>query len=142
MSHTRNTKAQLNMLPALLLCLMWLFVQGAKLHVHYQDCGHVPAVNGLASNSFEQHPTHARVHLVTDSAQHSHDMTGLSELDLSPEGLLKNLAGLGELLLAVIGVCLLLLPLFAPIRWQPPRQAAPQPWRYIHCPPPRAPPQR
>ncbi len=136
----RDFKQNLTAISALLLCLVLLSVQGAKLHVHYLDCGHEPSTGPMATHESGRHPTHTKVHLVTDNSHHAHPKAGMSELDLSPQGLLKNLPGIGNLILAVICICLLLLPVFIRLKQRQRYTPPPHSWRYALSPPLRAPP--
>jgi hypothetical protein len=141
MLFARNDKYT-SMPWALLLCLTLLCVQGTRLHVHYLDCEHEASTGLTTADDNHGHAQHSNIHLVTDSSHHHHSKTGMSELDVSPQGLLKKLSSIDSLLLAIVSIFTLLLPGFT-------RQAVQQHHdsrfktlrRYVLSPPLRAPPQ-
>jgi len=95
-------------LAMLLLAFALLAAQGTRLHVHYQECAIQPAAESSA-HAKPPHQAHGKIHLVTSHAQYSHSTIGLTDLDLSPQGLLKTSGDLQTLLWVLVGLSLLLL---------------------------------
>jgi hypothetical protein len=123
-----------------LLSLALLCAQGARLHIHWVDCGQTSTLDPAHVPADTEHQQHAKVHLVTQYTHRMHAGDGLSVLDLSPEGLLKKLSD-APLFLAIVALVILRLAVVS-------RQALPrrlEPWvkHRCHCglsPPLRAPP--
>ncbi|MEN8167540.1 MAG: hypothetical protein ABFR65_08705 [Pseudomonadota bacterium] len=111
MLFARNDKYT-SVTGALLLCLALLCAQGTRLHVHFLDCEHAAATGLATTDDNHGHAQHSKIHLVTDNSHHHHSETEMSELDVSPQGLLKKLPGINSLFLAIVCIFTLLLPVF------------------------------
>ena len=141
MTVFRELKNFTSIVSALLLSLMLLCAQGASLHVHYSDCNDESSMDPATTEAGHAHGKHARIHLVTDDSHHHHAKAGMSELDISPQGLLKNLTGADTLLLAIFSIFILLLPKITPLAVQTDRDSRTETHRYYALSPPlRAPP--
>ncbi len=137
MHNVLTTKRRQTIL-ILCLALALMFVQGLQLHVHTYDHDHEHHEEGIISG-------HAHI----DKAHSAHSVPGtehhdevLSEVDLLPEGLLKNLS-FGALVIALLTAAVIVFlapPLCARIIWRRNRNSPPVPWRYSLRPPLRAPP--
>jgi len=124
----------------LLLCLALalMFVQGLKLHVHTYAHDHGYHEEGVISGHAHIDQAHS-AHSVPDTEHHDEV---LSEVDLLPEGLLKNLS-FGALVIALLTTALMVFlapPFCTRITWRDNRGLAPVPWRNALRPPLRAPP--
>jgi hypothetical protein len=125
----------------IVLSLALLSAQGMRLHIHYHDCEH-PDPDPTAARSIVDQANHAKIHLVTQDAHNAHSMTGVSELDISPQGLLKQLSHWNVQLPVVIVVLLMIPAVFFALSSRR-RSSTPSPpcWRYAIAPPLRSPPQ-
>ncbi len=141
MLFARNDKYT-SILWALLISLTLLCAQGTRLHVHYLDCEHASATGLTTTDDNHGHAQHSKIHLVTDSSHHHHSKTEMSELDVSPQGLLKKLSSIDSLLLVIVSLFTLLLPKFTRLAVQQHHDSRLKTLRrYVLSPPLRAPPQ-
>ncbi|MCF6211275.1 MAG: hypothetical protein L3K24_11565 [Gammaproteobacteria bacterium] len=81
--HLANKQALL--LWCFLLSLSLLCVQGAKLHVHDLDHGHIHAMDDVGDHSHL-----SKAHFAHDTSHDEHHNGVISEVDISPDGVVKN----------------------------------------------------
>ncbi len=144
MEFFRRINRQWQLLWSVLLCLLLLSPQGAALHAHPLDHGHGESVahaHHHAGDGAGDHTHLSRAHYAHDSSHDDFHDDVVSDIDVTPDGILKNLSG-STLVLALF-VLFLLLPLSLPLLRvvQRPGEGKPSlPGRYVLSPPLRAPP--
>ncbi len=89
MNSFRQRNRRTLLLWSLLLCLALLFAQGVKLHVHSLDHGH-DNHHSHAINEAGDHGHLSKAHFTHDTSHNDHHDGVVSEVDISPDGLLKN----------------------------------------------------
>ena len=80
---------------SLLLSLALLCAQGVKLHVHHLDHGHDNHPNNYHSHIHAidkagDHDHLSKAHFTHDTSHNDHHDGVVSEVDISPDGVLKN----------------------------------------------------
>jgi len=75
------------------LLLVWLCVQGTTLHVHLLDHSHSGHHDhSHAAGETSDHTHVAKLHFSHDASHHEHHENVISEVEISPEGVSKNLS--------------------------------------------------
>jgi len=96
MTFFRLTNKPVLLLWSLLLSLSLLCAQGAKLHTHNLDHGHNDHPNDYHSHIHSiideagDHGHLSKAHFTHDTSHNDHHDGVISEVDISPDGLLKN----------------------------------------------------
>jgi hypothetical protein len=141
MTFFRQTTKRTLFLWALLLSIALLCAQGVKLHVHSIDHDHDRQHSHIAAEAVAEHSHLSEAHLSSDVSHGDHHDEVVSELDVSPDGLLKKASSNVVVLALLAAVFTLLLPgLYQQIFHRRRDKDAILPWRYLLSPPPRAPP--
>ncbi len=143
MIFVRKIKPVTSILWVLLISMTLICAQGTKLHVHYLDCQHDTSIGLLTiTEDNHGHAQHGKIHLAANGSYDDHSEEGTTELDVSPQGLLKNLSSVLSLLLVITSFFMLLLPEFTRLFLRHNRDSCSIAfWRYVLSPPLRAPPQ-
>ena len=127
---------------SLLLSLSLLCGQGIKLHVHNLDHGHDEYIgHAHAADQASDRSRLSKAHYAHDRSHDDHHNGVVSEVDVTPDGVLKNLSG-NTLTLALFALLFTLL-LSAPSLQVVHRYRESKPilyGRYLLSPPLRAPP--
>ena len=75
------------------LLLVWLCVQGTTLHVHLLDHSHSGFHDhSHAEDEVSDHAHVAKLHFSHDASHEGHHDNVMSEVEISPEGVAKNLS--------------------------------------------------
>ena len=93
MDFFRQTNKRILLLWSVLLALMLLCAQGVKLHAHdlghgdehHSSDGHIHAIEATGDHGYL-----SKVHFAHDTSHSEHHDDVVSEIDISPDGLLKN----------------------------------------------------
>ncbi len=106
----RKMKKRTLYLWAILLSIAVFCAQGVKLHVHSLDHDHEQQQSHISSLGVAEHSDMSVAHLSTDISHIDHHNEAVSEIDASPDGLLKmGASNIPEMaLLATIFTSLLL----------------------------------
>ncbi|MEN8180010.1 MAG: hypothetical protein ABFS39_15520 [Pseudomonadota bacterium] len=136
----RQTTKRTSFLWALLLSVALLCAQGVKLHVHSIDHDHDQR-HGHMTTEAAEHSHLSEAHLSSDVSHGDHHDEVVSELDASPDGLLKKVSS-NVFMLALLATVfsLLLLGFYQHAFHRRSDNDAILPWRYLLSPPSRAPP--
>lgn len=141
MTFFRQTKKHTLFLWILLLSTVLLCAQGVKLHVHSFGHDHDQRHSHIALEVEVEHSHLSEVHLSTDVSDDDHHDEAVSELDLSPSGLLKKVSNSVLTLALLATVLTLLFPgFYQQIVHRRRDKDVFLPWRYLLSPPLRAPP--
>ncbi|NOX43621.1 MAG: hypothetical protein GXP19_07805 [Gammaproteobacteria bacterium] len=130
----------------LLLSMVLLCAQGVKLHVHSLDHDYDQTHSHIAAEAAAKHSHLSEAHLSTDISHGDHHDEMVSEVDVSPYGLLKKgllkKVSTSALTLALLATVVILL--FAGFYQQIYHRRRAKDfifrWRYLLFPPLRAPP--
>lgn len=139
----RQMKKRTLFLWVFLLSTALLCAQGVKLHVHSfgQEHDHDQQYSHIAAEAVAEHSHLSEAHLSTDISHGDHHDEVVSELDASPDGLLKKVSSNILTLALLATVFILLLPTFYQQTFHRRRDKNSfLPWRYLFSPPLRAPP--
>jgi len=91
MEFFRRINKRTLLLWSLLLCLSLLCAQGVVLHVHSMDHGHDDQQSHIhAADEANDHAHMSKAHFTHDTSHNDHHDSVASEIDVSPDGLLKN----------------------------------------------------
>ena len=96
MNSFRQINRPVLLFCSLLLALALLSAQGTKLHVHNIDHGdryvdyHVPLVDTHVIDETGDHNHLSKAHFTHDISSGDHHNSVISEVDVSPDGVLKN----------------------------------------------------
>jgi len=91
MEYFRRINKRTLLLWSLLLSLSLLCAQGAGLHVHSVDHGHDELQSHIhGADEADDHTHMSKAHFTHDTSHNDHHDDVVSEIDVSPEGLLKN----------------------------------------------------
>ncbi|MDF1644402.1 MAG: hypothetical protein P1U80_09480 [Pseudomonadales bacterium] len=102
MEFFRRINQRTLLLWSLLLSLSLLCAQGVGLHAHSVGHGHDERQNHIdAADWVEDHAYMGKAHFVHDRSHNDHHDGSASEIDLSPNGLLKNFQNIFVLALIV-----------------------------------------
>jgi hypothetical protein len=131
-----------NLFPwVLLLSVALLCAQGVKLHVHSIDHAHNQQYGHITIDAAAEHSHRSELHLSHDVSHVDHHDEVVSELDVSPDGLLKKVSSkVVMLVLLATLLSLFLFGFFQQILQRYRDGDAILPWRYLFSPPLRAPP--
>lgn len=137
----RQATKSTSLLWALLLSVTLLCAQGVKLHVHGIDHNYDQQHSHIAVEAVAEHSHLSEAHLSSDVSHGDQHDEVVSELDASPDGLLKKVSSNLFMLALLASVFSLLFPGFyqQAIHRRSDNDAI-LPWRYLLSPPPRAPP--
>ena len=92
MNYFRRTNKWTLLLWSSLL-LVWLCVQGTTLHVHLLDHSHSDFHDHSHADGEDDNHVHVtKFHLSHDASHHDHHDHVVSEIEISPEGVSKNLS--------------------------------------------------
>lgn len=140
MIFSRQTKKRTPVLWLLLLSVALLCAQGVKLHVHSIDHDHDQRHSHIAAEAVAEHSHLSEAHFAGDVSHSDHHDELVSELDASPDGLLKNVFS-NVVILALFATVLVLIIAFYQQTFHRFRNKDTfLTWRYLFSPPPRAPP--
>lgn len=91
MEFLRRINKRTLLLWSLLLCLSLLCAQGVGLHVHSMDHGEDHHQSHIhAADEANDHAHMSKVHFTHDISHNDHHDSVVSEIDVNPDGLLKN----------------------------------------------------
>lgn len=107
MHSFRQINKQTLLLWSLLLCLTLLYAQEAILHVHNADHVHVHAVETHTHSATEAADYHG--HFITASFVDDHHEGVATEVDISPDGLLKNVNSSSHFSIALFALFFILI---------------------------------
>ncbi|MBC8209998.1 MAG: hypothetical protein H8E21_02945 [Gammaproteobacteria bacterium] len=128
-------------LSTLLLSVVLLCGQNAKLHLHNFDHVHSASTAHDSVAELTQHTHRGEAHLALDSSHADHHAGMVTEINTEQLGLLQNVFIQLLTLALLIGLIALLRPAFYPLTTSLCRPEPPAiPWRRHFSPPLRAPP--
>ncbi len=136
-----RTKKRTLFLLSILLSIAILCAQGVKLHVHSLDHDHEQQHSNISSLGVAEHSDMSLAHLSADISHTDHHDEAVSEIDASPDGLLKKGASnIPEMALLAAIFTSLLLGFYQHTFHRRRDNEAIFRWRYHFSPPLRAPP--
>lgn len=139
MIHFQHMKKRSLFLWVLLLSIALLCAQGVNLHLH--GFGHEQG-HSVAPEFTVEHSYQSGIHLTTDTSHSDHHDEVISELDASPQALLKKISSNGSMQTIFIITFTFLFHRFYVLTFHRRRYDDDLiiAWRYILSPPLRAPP--
>jgi hypothetical protein len=141
MMFANRRNQSVSLIGIMLLSLMLVCAQGSRLHIHFLDCEHPSNPASALTVDADPHPPHAKIHLVTQDVHVMHASDGLSELDISPQGLLQKSPAFNMLMPLILSLFIFIGPIGSDRVFPLPRcRGGIVHWRYTLSPPLRAPP--